>query len=107
MNLKSLADHLEMEEEELAEMMDLFLKRSAADIDEFQAALAAGDSLRAAEAAHSIRGASVNLGLSEIVETAREMETEARRNHLDRGPEMVEVLRQKMADLEKSCSGRV
>jgi HPt (histidine-containing phosphotransfer) domain-containing protein len=93
MNLKELANHLEMEKEEFLELIELFLDTSFSDLNHLQSAVEKGEGLNAVEAAHSIKGAAVNLGMEEIYELAKKIETEARGNHLNRTLEWIQTLR--------------
>jgi HPt (histidine-containing phosphotransfer) domain-containing protein len=93
MNLKELANHLEMEEEEFLELIDLFLDTSLLDLNHLQSAVEKRENVNAVKAAHSIKGAAANLGMTEIYELAKEIETEARGNQLDRTLEWIPTLR--------------
>ncbi len=93
MNLKELADRLEMNEEEFSEWAKLFVETGAADLDRLTAAVGRGDRDEAADAAHSIKGAAANLGMAEPCELARSIEKEARENRLDRTTEWILTLR--------------
>ena len=99
MSFKDLAIDLQMEKEEYLEMIALFLEISAKDLTDLQSALERGDGPRAANAAHSIKGASSNLGLMQIYELAQKIETEARENHSDRNSERVLMLRERLDHL--------
>jgi HPt (histidine-containing phosphotransfer) domain-containing protein len=109
MNFKDLATRLEMEQGEFLEMIELFLEVSASDLNHLQAALEKGEGLKASRAAHSIKGAAVNLGLIEIYELAKKIETEALESHLDQSPEWISALQEKIGtmakDLEKEIEG--
>jgi HPt (histidine-containing phosphotransfer) domain-containing protein len=101
MNLKELANRLEMKEEEFSEWARLFVEAGTADLDRLTAAIGKGKWEEAADAAHSIKGAAANLGMAEPCELARKIENEARKNHLDRIAEWIQTLRQilgQMAD---------
>ena len=93
MNLKDLGNHLEMEKEEFLELIELFLDTSFSDLNHLQSAVEKGESLNAVKAAHSIKGAAANLGMAEIYELAKKIETEAQGNRLDRTPEWILSLR--------------
>ena len=93
MNLKDLGNHLEMEEEEFLELIELFLDTSFSDLSHLQSAVENGEGLNAVKAAHSIKGAAANLGMAEIYELAKKIETEAQGNRLDRTPEWILSLR--------------
>ena len=109
MNFKDLATRLEMEPGELLEMIELFLEVSASDLNHLQIALEKGEGLQASRAAHSIKGAAVNLGLIEIYELAKKIETEALENHLDQSSEWISALREEIGtmakDIEKKIEG--
>ena len=93
MNLKELANHLEMEKEEFLELIELFLDTSTSDLNHLQSAVEKREDLNAVKAAHSIKGAAANLGMAEIYELAKKIETEARGNQLDRTLEWIPTLR--------------
>jgi HPt (histidine-containing phosphotransfer) domain-containing protein len=93
MNLKESAHLLKMEDEEFLEWVRLFLETSTSDLNQLTSAIEQGEYLRAAQAAHSIKGAAANLGMAELYELARKIEKEARENHLDRTAEWVLTLR--------------
>ena len=96
MNVKALAFNLEMEEEEFLDLMKLFLEASVSDLTVLQSALQKRETLKVAMAAHSIKGAAANLGLTEIVELAGGIEAEARENHLHRTQEWMQKLRERL-----------
>jgi len=96
MNFKEWAENLEMEENEFLEMVALFIKASSSDLNQMQSAIDKGDPLQVLRAAHSIKGAAVNLGLMEIHEVAKKIEMEARENRLDGIIEMTETIKEKI-----------
>ncbi len=96
MNLNQLAEELGMERREFSELIELFLEASASDLLQIRSAFDRGESLAAAMAAHSIKGAALNLGLTEIYELARKIEEEARGNPSHRTPSSVLTLREKL-----------
>jgi len=101
MNLKELANRLEMKEEEFSEWAKLFVEVGTADLDRLTAAIGKGQWEEAADAAHSIKGAAANLGMTEPCELAGRIEKEARENDLDRTAEWILTLRRilgQMAD---------
>ena len=78
MNFSDLAKRLEIEEEEYIELLKLFVDIGFSDITELQTALETGDNDKAANAAHSLKGAAGSLGLTEFYETAKKVEMDAR-----------------------------
>jgi HPt (histidine-containing phosphotransfer) domain-containing protein len=82
-NVSELAERLEMEEGEFLELTDIFLEKSLSDLKDLRSAIGTGDSGEATRNAHSIKGASVNLGFMEVFEAAKGTEMDARENRLD------------------------
>ncbi len=99
MNLGKMAEALEMKRSEFLEMIGLFLETSASDLHQLQSALASGESATAARAAHSIKGAALNLGLTQIYELAGEIEAEALIKRLDQSHRSILNLRQKLDEI--------
>lgn len=106
MNLNKLAENLGIEEDEFSELVGLFLETSASDLSKLQSATAGRDGQKAADAAHSIKGAAVNLGLTEIYDMAKQMETDARENRLTEVTEGIGALKQQLDCIAKSLAGR-
>jgi len=75
MDIAHIARAIGLEEAEYRELLDLFMQVTPADLRSLESALGAGDVEGAQRAAHSIKGASSNLGLTEIGETAARIET--------------------------------
>jgi HPt (histidine-containing phosphotransfer) domain-containing protein len=94
LNLKTLAEEVDLEEEEYREMMGLFAKTTCSDLGQLHSAITGGDSRKAREAAHSIKGAAGSLGLKEIYGVAKTIEDKARADNLEGLAEMT-------ADLQK------
>ncbi|OGP73607.1 MAG: hypothetical protein A2V86_13195 [Deltaproteobacteria bacterium RBG_16_49_23] len=92
MNLRELAKNLELEEEELLELIDLFLKTTSSELMKFQTALKNKDRLVAETMAHSIKGAAGSLGLTDIYEAAKRIETAARGNRLEEMDEDIRTI---------------
>ncbi|MBM4349460.1 MAG: Hpt domain-containing protein [Deltaproteobacteria bacterium] len=88
MDFGALAKDFEMEKDEFLEILNLFLESSYDDLKKLQSAIDEEDSLKAAHAAHSIKGAAMNLGLLEIYELAKSIERSAKENHLCQVHEM-------------------
>ena len=105
MNFKELARNLEMEEDEFLDMVKLFLETSASDLTLLQGAQEKGEALKVGKAAHSIKGAAANLGLMEIFQLAKNIEMEARENHLDRAQEEIRTLREKLNQIAENLRG--
>jgi HPt (histidine-containing phosphotransfer) domain-containing protein len=104
MNLEALAIDFGMEEDELLELVKLFIETSLSDLDRIQSAIDEGDAQKVAMAAHSIKGAASNLGLTEIFEIAKTMDLNARENNLDGAPGEAEAIKEKLDGLTEGLS---
>lgn len=78
MNIRELAERIGLEEQELREMLEIFLKSGGKDLEELEAAIAAGDAQRAHEASHSLKGSAGSLGLDRIFELAKAIDDKDR-----------------------------
>ena len=96
MKLKELAENLGMAADEFLELIGLFLETSASDLNQWQSGIDEGDGKKVMIAAHSIKGAAVNLGLVEIYEVAKKTEMEARENNLKGATVAARAIREKM-----------
>jgi len=82
MDFKELAENLELEENEFFELIGLFVKTAYSELNKLQSAIEDGDTKEAARVAHSIKGTSANLGLTEIFELAKRIEMSVQNNDL-------------------------
>ncbi|MBF0229618.1 MAG: Hpt domain-containing protein [Desulfamplus sp.] len=81
MDFKEMAENIGLEEEEFVELLEMLVDVSMTDIANFETEFSAGNYSQAAMAAHSIKGASGNLGLIDISTTAAELEKEAKNSN--------------------------
>lgn len=77
MDFKAMGADLGLDEDEFRELIDLFMETGQSDFDNLQTALAGGDSKAAGQYAHTISGASGNLGLMDLHATAKHVEAAA------------------------------
>jgi HPt (histidine-containing phosphotransfer) domain-containing protein len=96
MDINECAENLGLEKEELLELLTLFVETAHADLDKLQTALSDMDGGQAVAAAHSIKGAAANLGLTELCKTAKEVEHMARREELKGIPAHMSQLRREI-----------
>jgi len=82
MDFRELAENLELEENEFLELVGLFVKTGYSDLNELQSAIEDSDTEKAARVAHSIKGSSANLGLTEIFEFAKRIEMNVQKSDL-------------------------
>ena len=99
MNIKELAENLGLEEDEYLELIELFIDTGIVDIEKLRSAIEEGDAEEAAQAAHSLKGASGSLGLMEIYNVALKSEEEARNNSLDVLAESLQTLKGQLNSL--------
>ena len=99
MDINKLAKNLGLEEDEYLELVALLIQTSTADIGRIESAIKEQDPDEAAAALHSIKGAAGNLGLMDIYELARQGESDARNNALDKIPDIVHAIKTRLNSL--------
>jgi PAS domain S-box-containing protein len=83
MDFKQMGEKLGMEEDEFMELVDLFMESGKADYERMTQAISDGDSKLIASSAHTLAGASGNLGIMEIHKRAKQIENAAAGGNLD------------------------
>jgi len=104
MNFKELAENLGLEKDELQEIVELFLETSDTDLHKLRSAIDQGDTQQVFEAAHSIKGASGNLGFMAISEVAKEVEMKAREKNLYGANEAVVNIKEELDRIDQALS---
>lgn len=97
MNFNEMAETIGLDEQDFREMVELFVSVGEADLDRLREAYAARNSQGVVMSAHSLKGASANLGFSDIYEIARRVEADARAQRLDGAGEAIGELERKLA----------
>ncbi len=105
MNIKELAANLGLEEDEYRELIDLFAMTGTADFDKIRTAMDQGDSDGIMRSAHTIKGASANLGLEEVSETARYIELHAGDHPSDELRQAVQTLKTQIDAITSFAAG--
>lgn len=105
MNIKALADDLGLDEDEYLELVDLLVDTGMVDLSNMESAVKAGDADTAAGSAHSLKGASGNLGIMDIYEPAKAIEAELRNNNLANIDIQLKKIREKLETLKKRVKG--
>ena len=77
MDFKAMGANLGLDEDEFRELIDLFMETGQSDYDSLKSALAGGDAEAAAGFAHTLAGASGNLGLMDLHAAAKSIEEAA------------------------------
>jgi histidine phosphotransfer protein HptB len=101
MDIKTLAEKIGFEEDEYLELLELFLETSVSDLNKIQTALDQQDPKKVSEAAHSIKGASGNMGLEAIYELSKRIEMDARDKVLDGTSERIAAINDEFEKLSK------
>ena len=83
MDFEKSAQRLGLDIEEYVELIELFLETGTNDLNGLEDAGAAKDIQAVIERSHSLKGASGNLGLTEIFEKAKDIENRARNSSLE------------------------
>jgi len=105
MNFKELAKNLGLEEEEYLELIELFIETGMSDLDKLQSAIEEGNAEKAANAAHSIKGAASNLGLMEVYGVAKKIENQTRNDRLEGIAESAQALKEKLNEIAGLARG--
>ena len=96
MNFKELAENLGLEEEEYLELIELFIETGMSDLNNLRSAIEGGSAEKAVRAAHSLKGAAINLGFIELSEIAKKIEEKARNDRLETTAEAAQALQEKL-----------
>ena len=96
MNFRKLSENLGMEEDEYMELIELFIETGMADLQKLQVAVNEADLEKAADIAHSVKGAALNLGLMEFFEIAKQIERTDCDGQLERIVQVALALKEKL-----------
>lgn len=99
MNFNEMAENIGLDEQDFREMAELFVSVGAADLDKLRDAYAVRNCQGVVMSAHSLKGASANLGFNDIYEIARRVEADARAQKLDGAEEAIGELERKLATI--------
>ena len=99
MEFEKLAQSLGLDLEDIRELFELYVETTTTDLAELKGAIEANDAQLAHSKAHSIKGASGNLGLDEMYSLAKEIDDRARENSLDGLEGLIQALEQKYSRL--------
>lgn len=104
MDLRALAEKVDLEEEEFQEMIALFLQNTSEHLTQLQAAIAKGDHGEVVKSAHSIKGSAATLGLTVISGIAWGVEANARRQDLNGADQAVQAIQYEIERLVELAS---
>ena len=103
MNFKTLAENLGLEEDEFVELVELLVDTGRPQIAELREAVKAEDGEDIRKIAHSLKGASGNLGLMEISKEAKKIEDNCELKNFQAVAESVEKMEQLINALSAAC----
>jgi len=107
MDFLAPAQRLGLEIEEYLELIGLFLETSDTDINGMEKAADAHNFTILIERSHSLKGSSGNLGLTEIYEKAKQIETYARANSLEGFDDLLLHIKQQVIIITDSFKAQV
>jgi HPt (histidine-containing phosphotransfer) domain-containing protein len=96
MDFKELAENVGVEEEAYLELIELFIETGMSDLDTLSSAIKEKNSDKAADSAHSLKGAASNLGLMDFYEAAKKIEEGILNDRLEETAEDAQTLKEKL-----------
>ena len=103
MDCRAMAQSLGLEKDEFLEVLTLFFEVSSSDLQNLESGLEKEDAKLVSDAAHSIKGAAMNLGLTDISDIAKGVEMNARESNLNGALEASKTIRQKLEEIQTGC----
>jgi HPt (histidine-containing phosphotransfer) domain-containing protein len=103
--LKELAERIGVDKTVVESLVRDFIKTSRTDIENLQAAVDEGDTAGAAQFAHSIKGAAVNLELDSLSSPASILEGKARQGSLEGAPQILMGLSRELTRVSQEMLG--
>ena len=100
MDCKAMAHSMGLEEDEFVEVLTLFVEVSESDLLNIETGLKNEDAKSVSDAAHSIKGAALNLGLTDISGIAQGLEMRAREANLQGTFEASNAIRQRLEAIQ-------
>jgi histidine phosphotransfer protein HptB len=100
MNFKDLASNLGLDEEDFDELVEVFTATSFSDIEKINSGLEDKNPAAVAQAAHSIKGASGNLGFKDISSLSKDIETAAKQGNINGLEENINIIIEKLKKIK-------
>jgi HPt (histidine-containing phosphotransfer) domain-containing protein len=97
--LEDAARSLGLDQDEVLDFMKDFVEHTRGDIENLRLGLQGGDAAAVAEKGHSIKGAALNLYLSDIASAAAEIEKRGKQGNLGGVEALVTSLEQNVDEL--------
>jgi len=89
-DMEKTAEDMGIDVEDIKELFGLYVETTACDLAGLKEGLEKGDAVQIHERAHSIKGASGNLGLVDFYETVRDIDERVLEKNLDGLEDIVE-----------------
>ena len=96
MEFSVFAEQLGLETDEYFQLVELFIEVRNTDLNVLEGAFEKGDTKQVTDAAHSIKGAAINLGLKEIFDIAKGIEMRACKDNVEGALEAAGRIREKL-----------
>lgn len=105
MNFSEMAENIGLDEQDFREMAELFVRVGVTDLDKLRDACSTRDCEKVVLSAHSLKGASANLGFTDIYELAKRIEADARVQKLDGADEAIARMEQTFTSISVALEG--
>ncbi len=102
MDFKDLASNLGLDEKDFNELIEIFTATSYSDIIKITFGIEENNAKTVALAAHSIKGASGNLGFKEISSIAQNLEMDAKEGDITKAKEKTDKISEMLKAIENS-----
>jgi HPt (histidine-containing phosphotransfer) domain-containing protein len=99
MDVKQVASRLGLEEDDIYEVLELFIQTAPSDIMKLSAAFNSRDTVLTEETAHSLKGSTGTLGFTDISELAQQIMAQAREKRIEALSRSVPPFIDRMNDL--------
>ena len=101
MNFKIQAEKMGLREEEYLEIVNLFIKTTAHNLNQLRSAIQTGDISNMLQETHSLKGAALNLGFWEICEIVERIGLKVRENSWHGISDDIELIQDRMDGIAK------
>ncbi len=101
----TMASNLGFDEDEFKEVAQLLVSVSLSDMEQLEQGIATQNSDQVKNAAHSIKGASGNLGFMDLAHCAETIENSARSNDIDNLSPHIQTIKKALNRISNSLMG--
>jgi histidine phosphotransfer protein HptB len=99
MDVKQVSSRLGLEEDDIYDVLELFIQTAPSDLMKLDAACNSRNTVLAGQAAHSLKGAAGTLGFMDISELAQQIMVQAREKRIEDLSQSVPLFLYRMKDL--------